>query len=93
MAPQAVVDRLAEILPERFKLISPAAVEMHATMDLLNDNHVRLDLTEDTCSERACLSALPLDLSDTLMLKNAGDFEQVEKTYISTWCRILLLDY
>ena len=35
---QAVVDRLAEILPGRFKTVSPAAIEMHATMDLLNDS-------------------------------------------------------
>ena len=30
---QAVVDRLAEILPGRFKPVSPAAIEIHATMD------------------------------------------------------------
>ena len=90
---QAVVDRLAEILPERFKPVSPAAVEMHATMDLLNDNLVRLDLTEDTYSEWACSPALPHDLSDPLMLKDAGYFEQVEKTFISTRYRILLIDY
>ena len=75
---QAVVDRLAEILPGRFKPVSPAAIEMHATMDLLNDNLVRLDLTEDTYSERACLPALPHDLSDTLMLKDAGYFDLVD---------------
>ena len=72
---QAVVDRLAEILPGRFKTVSPAAIEMHATMDLLNDNLVRLDLTEDTHSERDCLPALHHDLSNTLMLKDAGYFE------------------
>ncbi len=66
---------------------------MQPWMDLLNDNLVRLDLTEDTYSERACLPALPHDLSDTLMLKDAGYFEQVEKTFISTWYRSLLLDY
>ena len=75
---QAVVDRLAEILPGRFKPVSPAAIEMHATMDLLNDNLVRLDLTEDTYSERACLPPLPHDLSDTLMLKDAGYFDLVD---------------
>lgn len=72
---QAVVDRLAEILPGRFKTVSPAAIEMHATMDLLNDNLVCLDLTEDTHSERDCLPALHHDLSNTLMLKDAGYFE------------------
>ena len=72
---QAVVDRLAEILPGRFKTVSPAAIEMHATMDLLNDNLVRLDLTEDTHSERACLPVLQHDLSSTLMLKDAGYFD------------------
>ena len=72
---QAVVNRLAEILPGRFNTVSPAAIEMHATMDLLNDNLVRLDLTEDTHSERDCLPALQHDLSNTLMLKDAGYFE------------------
>lgn len=72
---QAVVNGLAEVLPGRFKTVSPAAIEMHATMDLLNDDLVRLDLTEDTHSERACLPALQHDLSNTLMLKDAGYFD------------------
>ena len=72
---QAVVDGLAEILPGRFKTVSPSAIEMHATMDLLNDNLVQLDLTEDTHSERDCLPALQHDLSSTLMLKDAGYFD------------------
>ena len=72
---QAVVDRLAKILPGRFNTVSPAAIEMHATMDLLTDSLVRLDLTEDTHSERACLPALQHDFSNTLMLKDAGYFD------------------
>ncbi len=71
---QAVVARLKDALPGRFKTVSPAAVELHTTMDLLTDSLVRVEFTEDTRSERACLPALTHDLSHTLMMIDAGYF-------------------
>ena len=56
---QAVYDALKDAFPGRFSKNSPAAVELHTTMDLLSDNLVRVQLTEDTRSERACLPPLP----------------------------------
>ena len=72
---QAVVAGLKEALPGRFKTVSPAAVELHTTMDLLADNLVRVEFTEDTRSERACLPDLVNDLGDTLMMVDAGYFD------------------
>ena len=44
-------------------------------MDLLSDNLVRVQLTEDTRSERECLPPLPSSLAYVLMLVDAGYFE------------------
>jgi len=72
---QAVYSALKEAFPGRFNKVSPAAVELHTTMDLLEDNVVRVQLTEDTRSERACLPALPVSLAYVLILMDAGYFE------------------
>lgn len=72
---QAVYRALKEAFPGRFSKNSPAAVELHTTVDLLSDNLVRVQLTEDTRSERACLPALPLSMAYILMLIDAGYFE------------------
>ena len=72
---QAVYDALKDAFPGRFSKVSPAAVELHTTMDLLSDNLVRVQLTEDTRSERACLPPLPSSLAYVLMLIDAGYFE------------------
>lgn len=72
---QAVYDALKDAFPGRFSKVSPAAVELHTTMDLLSDNLVRVQLTEDTRSERACLPPLPTSLAYVLMLMDAGYFE------------------
>lgn len=72
---QAVYDALKEAFPGRFSKVSPAAVELHTTMDLLSDNLVRVQLTEDTRSERDCLPALPRSMAYMLMLMDAGYFE------------------
>ncbi len=72
---QAVVALLKDALPGPFKTVSPAAVALHTTMDLLTDNLVRVEFTEDTRSERACLPALANDLGDTLMMIDAGYFD------------------
>lgn len=72
---QAIYDELKDVLPGRFNKVSPAAIEMHATVDLLEDNFVRIQMTEDTRSERACLPALHSSLKLTLMLIDAGYFD------------------
>ena len=72
---QALYGALKDILPGRFKKISPAALEMHATVELLEDNFVRVQMTEDTRSERACLPTLQSALALTLMLIDAGYFD------------------
>ena len=72
---QAIYDELKDVLPERFNKVSPAAIEMHATVDLLEDSFVRVQMTEDTRSERACLPALHSSLKQTLILIDAGYFE------------------
>ena len=72
---QAVYKALKDAFPGRFSKVSPAAVELHTTMDLLSDNLVRVLLTEDTCSERACLPPLPRSMTNILMLVDAGYFE------------------
>ena len=72
---QAVYKALDDVFPGRFSKVSPAAVELHTTMDILNDNLVRVQLTEDTRSERACLPSLPSSLALTLSLYDAGYFE------------------
>ncbi|WP_160174033.1 IS4 family transposase [Endozoicomonas montiporae] len=72
---QAVYDELKDVLPGRFNKVSPAAIEMHATVDLLEDSFVRVQMMEDTRSERACLRALHSSLKRTLILIDAGYFE------------------
>ena len=72
---QAVYDALKDAFPWRFSKVSPAAVELHTTMELLSDNLVRVQLSEDTRSERECLPPLPASLAYVLMLVDAGYFE------------------
>lgn len=72
---QAVCKALEDTFPGRFSKVSPAAVELHTTMDLLHDNLVRVQLTEDTRSERACLPSLPSSLTSILGLYDAGYFD------------------
>ncbi len=42
---------LADIFPGRFNAVSPAAVELHCTMDLLQDAPITIALSPDTDSE------------------------------------------
>ena len=42
---------LAEVFPGRFNAVSPAAVELHCTMDLLQDAPITIALSPDTDSE------------------------------------------
>src|SRR5437899_4424369 len=51
----AIHDGLREVFPGRFKVVKPAAVELHTTMDLLCDAPTTVVLTPDTTSEQAFL--------------------------------------
>jgi len=71
----AVKDTLAGVYPGRFHAISPAAVELHVSYDLLNDKLEAVTLTEDTAGERTYLPS-PEQLPDTLLLADAGYFSR-----------------
>jgi hypothetical protein len=51
----AVHKRLATVFPGRFKTISPAAIECHMLMSLLEQKPVCMQLSADTASERQFL--------------------------------------
>ncbi len=57
----ALHDDLREEFPGRFKTISPAAVELHATMSLFRDNLTAVTITADSECERH-FTADPKDL-------------------------------
>ena len=59
----------------RFHARSPAAVELHVTMDLLEDRASRVTLTADTAPERPHLPAAHT-LSGTLLLADRGYFDR-----------------
>ena len=74
----ALKDALETFFPGRFSAVSPAAVELHTTMDLLSDTAVRIVLAPDTESEQAnCPDAS--GLKDCLFL---GDRGYVNLTYM-----------
>ena len=70
----AVKDALRERFPGRFKAVSPAAVELHATMELLEGTVSRAALTADTGAERPHLPAAD-SLRDALPLADRGHFD------------------
>ena len=67
----AVHKELATIFPGRFNKNSPAAVELHLTLDLLTGSPDQISLTPDTTSERAHLPS-PLSLVGSLLLADRG---------------------
>jgi len=67
----AIHDGLREVFPGRFKVVKPAAVELHTTMDLLCDAPTIVVLTPDTTSEQAFLPE-PTSLRDSLLLADRG---------------------
>jgi Transposase DDE domain len=67
----AIHDALREVFPGRFKVIKPAAVELHTTMDLLCDAPTTVVLTPDTASEQRFLPE-PAALRDSLLLADRG---------------------
>jgi hypothetical protein len=67
----AIHDGLREMFPGRFKVVKPAAVELHTTMDLLCDAPTTVVLTPDTTNEQAFLPE-PASLRDSLLLADRG---------------------
>ena len=67
----AIHDGLREVFPGRFKVIKPAAVELHTTMDLLCDAPTTVVLTPDTTAEQAFLPE-PASLRASLLLADRG---------------------
>lgn len=67
----AIHDGLREGFPGRFKVVKPAAVELHTTMDLLCDAPTTVVLTPDTTSEQAFLPE-PSSLRASVLLADRG---------------------
>ena len=70
----AMHDGLREVFPGRFKAVKPAAVELHATMDLLCDAPTTVVLTPDTTNEQAFLPE-PATLTRSLLLADRGSID------------------
>lgn len=66
---------LKDVYPGRFNKHSPAAVELHVSMDLLSSSIDYFQLTADTESERLH-SPKPETLKNTLTLEDAGYFDR-----------------
>jgi hypothetical protein len=67
----ALHDGLKERFPGRFNTVKPAAIELHATLDLLTETLTKVSLAPDTESERAFLPE-PASLAGTLLLADRG---------------------
>jgi hypothetical protein len=67
----ALHDALARVFPGRFNAVNPAAVELHCTIDLLQDAPIPIVLSPDTDSEHAYLPA-PASLQGALFLADRG---------------------
>src|SRR5205814_4431401 len=67
----AIHDGLREVFPGRFKVVKPAAVELHTTMDLLCDAPTTVVLTPDTTSQQAFLPE-PASLRASVLLADRG---------------------
>ncbi len=70
----ALSEHLRDAFPGRFSTVSPAAVELHVTMDLLADQPESISLTADTASERDYLPAVDT-LQNDLILVDRGYFD------------------
>jgi hypothetical protein len=71
----AIHSGLKEVFPGGFTKHSPAAIELHVTMDLLTCSIDYFALTADTLSERLHAPALE-KLNNTLTLEDAGYFDR-----------------
>jgi Transposase DDE domain len=77
----AIHDGLREVFPGRFKAVQPAALELHATMDVLCDAPTTVVLTPDTTNEQAFWPE-PATLTGALLLADRryidlGDLRRV----------------
>jgi hypothetical protein len=70
----ALKDALSSLYPGRFKSKGPSAVELHVSMDLLEESLTQVVLTPDTFTERAELPA-PETLRGALLLADRGYFD------------------
>jgi Transposase DDE domain len=67
----ALHDALADVFPGRFRSVKPAAVELHCTMDVLQDAPLTIALSPDTDSEHDYRPA-PETLTGDLLLADRG---------------------
>lgn len=67
----ALHDALCDVFPGRFTSISPAAVELHATMSLFHDNLTALTITADCECERHYMPD-PKELYQKLFMGDRG---------------------
>jgi hypothetical protein len=67
----ALHDALREVFPGRFKVVKPAAVALHTTMDLRCDAPTTVGLTPDTASAQPFLPE-PAALRDSVLLADRG---------------------
>lgn len=67
----ALHDALCDVFPGRFTTISPAAVELHATMSLFHDNLTAVTITADSECERH-YTPDPEDLNRKLFMGDRG---------------------
>lgn len=70
----ALKDTLSSVYPGRFKTKGPSAVELHVSMDLLEESLTRVVLTPDTFTERAELPGAEA-LRGSLLLADRGYFD------------------
>lgn len=75
----ALHQALAHVFPGRFNTVSPAAVELHCTMDLLQDAPLVITLSPDTDSEHDYRPE-PESLRGDLLLADRG---YLDLTYLS----------
>ncbi len=71
----AVKSTLREMFPGRFKKVSPAAVELHVTLELLSEQASSIVLTPDTHSEARYLPD-PESLAACLVMGDRGYFKK-----------------
>lgn len=70
----AIHDGLREVVPGRFKVVKPAAVELHTPMDLLCDAPTTVVLSPDTTNEQTFLPE-PGSLRASLLLADRGSLD------------------
>jgi len=86
----AIHDGLREVFPGRFKVVKPAAVELHTTMDLLCDAPTTVVLTPDTANEQAFLPE-PAALRDSVLLADRGyvDLRYLRRVQSENGCLLI----